>query len=383
VTTPAGSLALLIRQENGSAVAESLWADSLTSADLKPFLTPATGEPVSAHLAGKVGDLLRLLGDRLISPVAQRLAALKAEGVVLVPCGVLGLLPLHACDCLIAGRPAALFDQLDVSYAPSARVLLAARESLERAVPGSPTLAGVANPLPNPVDLRFAQMELEQAASFFDPGDRKPLYESSATLKGVEEISSHARYLHFACHGHFEPREPLDSALDLAGGDRLTLRQILDSASFQDVRLVVLSACETACIEHERLPDEVLGLPAGLLSAGAPGVVGTLWPVNDISTALLMRKFYELHLAGDRERNMKPMPPARALRLAQVWLRDVTSGELFDFFTAHRGPQSVLTHPKSSKVAAAGAAMFGLDEPDHRPFAETPYHWAPFVYVGA
>jgi CHAT domain-containing protein len=131
------------------------------------------------------------------------------------------------------------------------------------------------------------------------------------------------------------------------------------------------------------LPDEVLGLPAGLLSAGAPGVVGTLWPVNDISTALLMRKFYELHLAGDRERNMKPMPPARALRLAQVWLRDVTSGELFDFFTAHRGPQSVLTHPKSSKVAAAGAAMFGLDEPDHRPFAETPYHWAPFVYVGA
>jgi hypothetical protein len=23
------------------------------------------------------------------------------------------------------------------------------------------------------------------------------------------------------------------------------------------------------------------------------------------------------------------------------------------------------------------------DEPDHRPFAEAPYHWAAFVYVGA
>jgi CHAT domain-containing protein len=226
-------------------------------------------------------------------------------------------------------------------------------------------------------------MELEQAGSFFDPGDRKTLYESGATLKGMEEISSNARYRHFACHGHFEPGEPLNSALDLAGEDRLTLRRILDSASFRDVRLVVLSACETACIEHERLPDEVLGLPAGLLSAGAPGVVGTLWPVNDVSTALLMRKFYELHLAGDRLRNMKPMPPARALRLAQVWLRDVTSGELFDFFTAHRAPQSALAYPKSFKVAAAGVAMFGLDEPDHRPFAQTPYHWAPVVYVGA
>jgi CHAT domain-containing protein len=128
-------------------------------------------------------------------------------------------------------------------------------------------------------------------------------------------------------------------------------------------------------IEHERLPDEFIGLPAGFLSAGAAGVVGTLWPVNDISAALLMGKFYEFLFAGD-------LPP-RALRRAQIWLRTVTSGELFHFFDAHHKGETAMARPKLFEAAPAGAAAFGRGDPNHRPYEHSPYHWAAFVFAGA
>jgi len=46
----------------------------------------------------------------------------------------------------------------------------------------------------------------------------------------------------------------------------------------------VLSACQTAIQDFSNLPDEAIGLPAGLTQAGVPSVLGTLWSVNDAST---------------------------------------------------------------------------------------------------
>lgn len=64
-------------------------------------------------------------------------------------------------------------------------------------------------------------------------------------------------------------------------------------------RLVTLSACETGITDIRQSPDEFLGLQAGLLQAGAPTVVSTLWPVDDLSTMLLMERFYQNLLAHD------------------------------------------------------------------------------------
>jgi CHAT domain-containing protein len=99
-------------------------------------------------------------------------------------------------------------------------------------------------------------------------------------------------------------------------------------------RLVVLSACQTAVHEFQNTPDEVIGLPAGFMRSGVPGVLACLWNVDDLSTALLMARFYELHLQGDPE---GPLPPVRALRLAQRWLRDIKAGELLPVFPRAAG----------------------------------------------
>ena len=102
---------------------------------------------------------------------------------------------------------------------------------------------------------------------------------------------------------------------DLLDGD-------LDLSSQQ---LAVLSACQTGITEFERVPDEVIGLPAGFLQAGVPGVVATLWPVSDRSTAVLAAEFYRLLLAERQD-------PATALRGARRFLRDATARDLAEWF---------------------------------------------------
>jgi CHAT domain-containing protein len=60
-----------------------------------------------------------------------------------------------------------------------------------------------------------------------------------------------------------------------------------------------------------------IGLSAGFLQLGTPGVLATLWPVNDASTALLLARFFH-HRLGEGLR------PAAALKAAQLWLKAAT-----------------------------------------------------------
>ncbi len=77
------------------------------------------------------------------------------------------------------------------------------------------------------------------------------------------------------------------------------------------------------------------------------------------------------------------MLPARALRRAQLWLRDVTNAELGERFKVYK--QTAPDAPDSSRMAYALAReMFvkhTLRDPHERPFAH-PYYWAPFAFYG-
>ena len=76
----------------------------------------------------------------------------------------------------------------------------------------------------------------------------------------------------------------------------LTVGQLLETDGLGRPRLVVLSACETGLYDIRSSPDEFVGLPGTFIALGAAGVLGTLWPVSDAATALLIARFYELHL---------------------------------------------------------------------------------------
>jgi CHAT domain-containing protein len=232
----------------------------------------------------------------------------------------------------------------------------------------------VSNPLPpsagrNP--LPYAGLEVRALEQFFAAGSRRVLAEEAATRKAVAQRLAGTTHLHLACPGEFNHRDPLDSALYLAGEDRLTLRDLLDgNLDLSSQQLAVLSASETGISEFERVPDEFIGLPAGFLQAGVPGVVATLWQVHDLSTAVLMAEFYRLLLAEQQD-------PATALVRARGHLRDATARELAEWFERRFDDSG-----RTDLAAYEAAAHFRVWlDPDDRPYAD-PVYWAGFVYFG-
>ena len=278
-------------------------------------------------------------------------------------------------------------DEFTVSYAISATVLAKARQEAQARRDTELRLVGVGNPLPEsaevgedrPGSLPFARAELESIADMLPGGTARTFYEHQATRQTLLDALPGANLVHLSCHGRFRADDPLESGLLLADGE-LTLRDIIAAGftALSACRLAVLSACQTAIQDFRNLPDEAIGLPAGLTQAGVPSVLGTLWSVNDASTALLMVRFYEL-LLQDR------LPPPVALRQAQLWLRDATNAELDAYLSRHEAialarQQQAERMPMTAVHALLGQVLKG--DPNARPYAH-PYYWAPFVFYGA
>jgi CHAT domain-containing protein/tetratricopeptide (TPR) repeat protein len=377
LTTPRGGLALVVPAgAQGPAPQDAIWFDSFTSERLDRLLAPrdSAGE-VHGYLAGQLtGDLdqlaaavtgnLAVLSRELLGPLAARLAELGAAAATVVPVGRLSLLPLAA----------AAPDGLTIALAPSARILRVASGVLRERSGRAPVLLAAGNPVPHSPKLGaldYAGLEIRTIERFFAAGSRRILPEEAATRTAVIQALPGATHLHLACHGGFDPNEPLNSALHLAGEDQLTLRDLLDGdLDLSSQRLAVLSACQTGITEFERVPDEVIGLPAGFLQAGVPGVVATLWSVNDQSTAVLMAEFYRLLLAEQKD-------PAAALDSARRYLRDATASELAEWFEARYEASG------GTDLTAFEAAVDSRRHPDpaDRPYAD-PVYWAGFVYFG-
>ena len=390
ITTAAGSLALILRVERKEGavreVIEPVWADGFREEDLDLLIRGKPGGASDARelLRSRLDGLWRL-GEGLTGRVAARLRECGAGGAVLLAGGRLQLLPLHAAPYQVEGRSLCLLDEIDVSQAPSARALGYALARAAEIRPEGDLLA-VGNPLPLPEGLNaleFAAFEAAAVAMGFARRSRLLTGEEAARREVALSLWT-AGHLHLACHGLFDPRHPLDARLVLGGGEGLTVRDLLDGQPLAEAgrpaaRLAVLSACESAAIEPERLPDESIGLPSVFLQAGVPGVVGSLWQVDDLSTSLLMVRFYGWYLRGDPAVGEGPVPPARALRRAQLWLRDATKEELLEML---EGLRHEARPPAMSLGTIAGAkARLLLEDPGARPFADLRY-WAPFLFLG-
>jgi CHAT domain-containing protein len=299
----------------------------------------------------------------VMGPILGMLPA-DVHDLVIVAGGLLGQLPLHAAWTPDgSGRRYAL-DTHAISYAPNARSLHEARR-LAGEVPPRRLLA-VADPY---LDLRMARYEAMSAAAAF-PTAPVVVQGREATLREFERKAPNADVLHLACHGRADRDDPLQSRLELAG-EPVTMERMreLDLR----VRLAVLSACETAQ-PGLPLPDEVLGLPTGLLQAHVAGVVAALWRVDDDAAAMLMAVFY-------RGWQQEGLTPAAALAAAQRWLRDTTDGEKKRHFEAvPDDPGSWL--PPEAKHAFIDNLALMTDDENARSYEDI-RHWGTFAHVGA
>ena len=373
-TTSAGGLALIVR--DGEVV--PVWLDTLTAETLRERVQrPDDGPELDGYLGAyfswrndphnentrrawfaALEETIAWLHATIMEPLQGLLA--DAAQVTLIPTGDLVLLPLHAALSISGSGRGPVF-----TYAPNARALAAAQAVATRRAATS--LLAVDNP---DSSLRTSGEEIAAALETFPAARRAHLRYGAATRQAILDALSQHDVWHFSTHGIAGWEQPLEGGL-LAADGTITLRDLLQLEA--EARLAVLSACETG-VPGTELPNEVIGLPTGLLQAGVAGVVGSLWAVNDFSTALLMVRFYQAW-------RVEGQTPPDALHTAQRWLRESTNAEFQAYFKAQL-PEFTGDERMPYEVASAAFQHFTLSKgKDARPFAH-PFYWAGFYYTG-
>ena len=238
-------------------------------------------------------------------------ALLKSKGyrnVFLVPLGILGVFPLHAAWTQEASMPTGrlyALDLINISYIPSAMAMIETRDGSNMPLD---SILVIEDPTST---LQYAPIESTSVLGFFSNKDL--LGGEAATRQEVLSRLPGNNVLHFSCHGFFNPEDPMQSGLMMANDETIAVFDI-QQIQLDVTRLVVLSACETGLIGR-RIIDEAIGFPCAWLGLGVPGIISSLWSVDDESTSILMKKFYE-YLMIDK------LGPGEALRQAQISVRD-------------------------------------------------------------
>jgi CHAT domain-containing protein len=158
--------------------------------------------------------------------------------------------------------------------------------------------------------------EAKQITNLTPPVYSKILgFDASVATLTKTDLSEY-RILHFATHGWLNSQNPELSGVVLSLYDQKRSAQdgFLRSHEIYNLKLnadlVVLSACQTAIGKNVK-GEGLMGLGRAFMYAGSTRVVVTLWKVDDVPTAELMRLFYT-------EMMVRKKSPAAALRAAQV-----------------------------------------------------------------
>lgn len=326
----------------------------------------ASSSKVSSQTAAQAIAKLKAesqqLYQKLFQPLEPHLAA--AHKLIIVPDGALAYLPFEA----LAGEPKRaaaaapyLIERFAISYAPSASALAALRALRQNTDAETKGIVAFGDPVyaksgageavtstggeqggqaEHGFDFRqlpYTRNEVNGIAALFPQAERHIFLGAAAREQNVKaEPLSQYRYVHFAAHALIDEEYPARSGIilstptDAKEDGALQMSEVMRLKLNAD--LVTLSACRTGL--GQLLKGEgIIGLTRSFLYAGAESVVVSLWNVNDIATATLMKAFYK---------NLKQgMAKDDALRQAKL--------ELI------RGQQQAWRHP---------------------------YYWAAFVLVG-
>lgn len=275
--------------------------------------------PAGESLASIVCEL----GEDLWAPLAEDLQGKKL--VAFIPTGSLAYFPMQALARPRPGqRPHFLAEDLAVAVITKSSDL----DPLGRPEPDSGK--GVLVLADPDGSLRQARLEAQEVGKLFPQSE--VLVGQEATADHLRQLKPEDAYLHLATHGILNPGSPMESYLLVAGGSgQLSVGEIA-GLNLAPVRLVTLSACQSALAD--RNPEvgwDLASLADAFGFAGSPTMVASLWKVSDQSTRQLMVEFYRHLTAGEGR--------AEALRQAEV---------------------SLLERPETAH----------------------PFHWAPFVLIG-
>jgi CHAT domain-containing protein len=210
---------------------------------------------------------------------------------------------------------------------------------------------------------------MREIARLFDRSARTCALGVHADWRFLRTHGSTATHLHLACHGSGSLFDIEHAGVLLSDGP-VAATALTQLAPF-NARLAVMSACQTALADMTDDPDEVLSVATALLVAGSAGAIATLWPVDDLATAILMTNLYE-------EIIIRRHRPPEALRRAQRWLQRLTELERDVFLDAH--PDVAAEYRRRLERHADGRAIRSNDR-GNCAYSNAEY-WAAFVAWG-
>jgi CHAT domain-containing protein/Tfp pilus assembly protein PilF len=314
------------------------------------------------------------LSRMLLSPVASQLGRKR---LVIVADGALQYIPFAALPALSTGNdegrnsmaePQPLLVEHEIVSLPSASTLATLRRETAGRKPAEKSLAVLADPVftgddtrirgdvgkagakgkaksadSDDTDIAFLQMtrsgremgvigaeggfgrllstRREAAAISALVPERERLraldFEASRTTALKPQLGEY-RIVHFATHGllnnvHPELSGIVLSLVDETGRPQDGFLRLQDIYNLKlSAELVVLSACQTG-LGKEIKGEGLIGLTRGFMYSGALRVVSSLWKVDDLATAELMKLFYKRMLKDG-------LPAGAALRAAQLEL---------------------------------------------------------------
>jgi CHAT domain-containing protein len=257
-------------------------------------------------------SMLSLLYQQLVAPWRDKLAA--ADRIIFVPESSLYNVPFAALLDRQTGR--FLVQDHALGVASSASEFLSASER-DRQLSSRPLseILLVSDPLEDDSSfpsLAGAKRESALLNEIYASLKVRSLTRSEATPGRIMSELVRADMVHFSVHGLGDRADPNRAFLKLSpeGGRPgvLTTQDIL-GLRLDQTRLVVLASCETQA-GRVSASEGSLNLAYAFLAAGAPAAVGSLWYVEDQSTARLFVRFHqELRRGADA---------VAALRTAQL-----------------------------------------------------------------
>ncbi|KAF8751653.1 TPR-like protein [Rhizoctonia solani] len=230
-------------------------------------------------------NILQFLWVHIVHPILTYLDYLNPKledglpHVTWCVSGPIAFLPLHAAgDYKSSYSYSRTFNCVVSSYSPTISGLLTSSPSIQDfsgilmisqvSTPGFSTLPGT-------------EKELSLISQHFSSLRVTKLSEMAATPDAVlEAIGSHS-WVHFACH-----------ASQIAQDPALVLYISIPAFAF-------LSACQTATGDYN-LPEEAVHLAAGMIMAGYPTVIATMWSIEDGDAPLVADHTYA-HMLKDGE----------------------------------------------------------------------------------
>ena len=321
--------------------------------------------------AGRWRELIDSIGGvlhrKIWEPVQACLEKLGVRGpqseLVWFPQGASAVLPVHSAYRATATGRHFLIADYAVRYAPSAAILLDALPAQK----GNGPAVLIANPsldqpLPN-TEIELLLVEQTLAGST----EVTALTRAAATPEAVLPHLANIGLFHFAGHATFNLEDPFRSQLLLSSA--VTVDDLQPALEKTPPQVVVLSACQTGMAQVTAMADEALGFASLFLNLGTRTVLATLWPVDDLASALLVGAFY-------RAWKQEGQSPAQALRASQNWLRTASPEDL----SARLGTLKDAA-PSVRVLASRARRRFFAMEANSTPYA-SPEFWAGFTLVG-